>query len=76
MIIRIEIKDHGEFDVRHDYLHRGVRPRLVLEGQKPKTRFKEVQYDTHYIEYEYQETFQRGYDYEGNEIWIKVLDKT
>lgn len=76
MIKRIEIQGHGEFEVRHDYLHRGVRPRLVLGGQKPKSQFKEVQYDTYYIEYENEERYQRGYDYEANEIWIKVIEKT
>lgn len=64
---RIEIKDVGIFDVKWDYLHRGKNPRIVTTD---KGLYKSVQFNM-YEWYDWNK-FQNGYDYEGNEIQIKL----
>ena len=68
MILIIDIKGHGRFNVDRDFMHRGTRPRLQLEA---KGRFKEVQFNS-FVDYE-KPTYQPGYDLEGKEIEIKVI---
>lgn len=65
--MEVEIKGFGVFKIKHNYLHRG-RSRLVTYDT---ARFKEIQFDS-YIENP-RNPFQRGYDYNGEEILIKVL---
>jgi hypothetical protein len=71
MIKRIEIIGFGEFDVSHDLLH---RPKSYLKLNTKNTRFKEVQFDSFNDDARCLngEWSQLGYDYEGNEIQIKI----
>ncbi len=68
MINEIEIKDVGKFKIKHDLLHRGNRPRLKTYD---KGLYKEVSFNS-YIDY-LKPTYQLGFDYNGNEIQIKVI---
>lgn len=71
MIKEIEIKDVGKFEIRHDLMHRGNRPRLKTFD---KGIYKEVSFNYFY---DYAEpTYQLGFDYNGNEIQIRVIDET
>jgi len=67
MIYEIEIKGYGYFDVKKDLMHRGQNPRLKLNTE---CRFKTVSFDS-YEDFIYP-LFQKGYDYQGNEILIKI----
>ena len=72
-ILKIEILGHGEFKVKRDFTH---RPRCYLKTFD-KGRFKEVQFDSLNRDIECYETrnpFQRGYDSNGDEIKIKILE--
>ena len=74
MIRKIEIKGIGKFEIRHDLMHRGVRPRLKTFD---KGKYKEVQFDSYrddLEQYQLASKWQRGYDYEGNEIQIRVVN--
>jgi len=71
MIEKIEIKGVGKLEIRHDLLHRGHRPRLKTFD---KGIYKEVSFNS-YIDY-VKPTYQLGYDYNGNEIQIRVIDET
>ena len=68
MINEIEIKDVGKFKIKHDLLHRGNRPRLKTYD---KGLYKEVSFNS-YIDY-LKPTYQLGFDYNGNDIQIKVI---
>jgi len=69
MIKEIEIKDVGKFEIRHDLLHRGNRPRLKTFD---KGIYKEVSFNS-YVDY-LEPTYQLGFDVNGNEIQIRVLN--
>lgn len=71
-ILKIEIEGHGEFKVRADMLHRHKSYLKTFD----KGRFKEVQFNSYNKDIECYTTrnpFQDGYDYNGDEIRIKVL---
>ncbi len=76
-ITKIEIQGFGEFEIKHDYLHRGNRPRLVTFD---KGRFKEVQFDDYIENYEefypLRSPFQKGYDYQTQEILIRIVNQS
>ena len=69
MISKINIKGHGDFKVIKDLMHRGKNPRLILLSEG---RFKQVQFNS-FSEYSIPR-YQLGYDYNGNEIQIMVLN--
>jgi len=69
---KIEIQGHGALEVKHDYLHRGNRPRLVTYD---KDRFKEVQFDSYEENPLKHNQWQLGWDYNGDEIKIKVTQE-
>jgi len=70
MIIQIEIDGIGFFDVKHDLMHRGNRPRLKTFD---KNEYREVSFNS-YIDYA-EPIYQKGYDYYGNEINIRVISQ-
>lgn len=65
---QVDIKDIGTFDVKHDYLHRGIRPRIVTTN---KGIYKELQFNAY--RKIYWNEYQLGYDAVNNEIQIKLL---
>jgi hypothetical protein len=67
MVLKIEIEGIGEFDIKHDLLHRGNRPRLKTYH---KGIFREVSFNS--FEDYLNPTYQRGFDYEGTEIQINL----
>lgn len=74
-ILKIEIEGHGEFEVKADMLHRS-KSYLKLFN---KDRFKEVQFDSYNEDiecYVKRNPFQRGYDNNGEEIRIKILERS
>ena len=73
-IKKIEIEGHGEFIIKADMLHRS---RSYLKTYD-KGRFKQVQFDSYTEDIEMyvnRNSFQKGYDYNGKEIRIKVINK-
>ena len=72
----IEIAGHGFFLIKDDLLH---RPKSYLKTYTDG-RFKEVQFDSYikdYTEcYPHRFPFQKGYDYNGKEIQIRVVEET
>lgn len=69
MIKEIEIKSVGKFEIKHDLMHRGNRPRLKTFD---KGIYKEVSFNC-FIDY-VEPIYQLGYDYNGNEIQIRVVN--
>lgn len=68
MVREIEIKGVGSFEIKHDLLHRGHRPRLETHSNG---LYKEISFNS-FIDY-IEPTYQLGFDYSGNEIQIKIL---
>ena len=69
MIKEIEIKGAGKFEIKHDLMHRGNRPRLKTFD---KGIYKEVSFNS-FIDY-LEPIYQLGYDYNGNEIQIRIVN--
>ena len=69
MIKEIEIKCVGKFEIKHDLMHRGNRPRLKTFD---KGIYKEVSFNS-FVDY-VEPIYQLGYDYNGNEIQIMVVN--
>jgi len=67
VIVEVEIKNVGKFRVRKDLLHRGNNPRLKLYHDD---KYKEIQFNCYE---EGLKRFQKGLDYYGKEILIKVI---
>ena len=68
-IKEIEVKGVGNFEIRHDLMHRGNRPRLKTFD---KGIYKEVSFNS-FVDY-LASIYQLGYDYNGNEIQIRVVN--
>ena len=71
-ILRIEIEGHGEFDIKADMTHRSRNYLKTFD----EGRFKEVQFDSCVADgeaYLKRNPFQKGYDYNGDEIKIKGI---
>ena len=69
MIKEIEVKNVGFFEVKHDLMHRGNRPRLKTFD---KGIYKEVSFNS-FVDY-IKPIYQLGYDYNGKEIQIRVVN--
>jgi hypothetical protein len=69
-ITAVEIEGVGSFEVKHNLMHRGQNPRLKLHE---KGKYRSVQFDSFKDPYNIAPEFQKGYDYEGNEIQIKII---
>jgi hypothetical protein len=67
MIKEIEIKCVGKFEI--NLMHRGNRPRLKTFD---KGIYKEVSFNS-FVDY-VEPIYQLGYDYNGNEIQIMVVN--
>lgn len=70
MILEIEIQGVGRYKVKHDLLHRGHRPRLKTFDNGIH---REVSFNS-FVDY-LKPTYQKGFDYKGNEIMIRVTDE-
>ena len=72
MITKIEVENVGIFKIKYDRMHRGINPRLITHKTD---RFKAFQFD-HYDEGLLDSIYQKGYDYEGNEVRIRILERS
>lgn len=68
--MKVEIKDIGIFEIKHNYLHRGLNPRIVTFE---KGKYKCLQFNG-YREDILAKYFQDGFDFELNKIQIRLID--
>ena len=72
-ILKIEIKDYGVLKVTHDLRH---RPKMYLKTEH-HGRLQQVQFDLDPVSYIHNDNFKDrwflGYDYEANDISIRIL---
>lgn len=68
--MKVEVKDVGVFEIKHNYLHRALNPRLITFDNH---KYKVLQYDSFRNDLK-ENVFQDGYDYELNKIEMRLIN--